>query len=397
MPQPILFILDKFIDATAGTESQIVLLLRMLDRARFTPRVVLLRGPDGLSRHVPDVPVEVVDVQQIRSPLSWWRAWRCAWAARRAGVRLAHIFFNDASAIFPLPLRLAGLRVLISRRDLGFWYTPSLLKLLRLSNRFVDAVVCNARAVQDVVIAQEHVPAARTTVIYNGISREPTSASREELRDRFGLPHDAFVVVTVANLRPLKRIDSAIGALARMKALSPAPMLVVAGADRAGSTGKSHREELESHARSLGVADRVRFLGAVDDPMPLLGCADVAVLCSETEGLSNSVIEYLLAGKPVVCTPVGGSSELVEEGVTGYFFEVGDEATLAARLMDLHANPAVLSRMSRRAMADARTRFDARPMAEAHERLYEHLLRYKRARTLPLPEQSAARELRGRA
>jgi glycosyltransferase involved in cell wall biosynthesis len=373
MPQPIVFILDSFSGASAGTESQLLLLLRELDRSRFEPRVALLRGPDLLSEHLRDVPVEILDIWQIRSLSSWLRAWRYARRFRKDGVRVAQIFFNDASVLFPLPLRLAGIRVAIARRDLGFWYTPGLLKLLRFSGRFVDAVVCNARAVQDVVIAEERIPAERALVIHNGIVREVVEMDREDWRRQMGLPTQALLLAIVANLRPLKRFDTAVRAIARLSDCKPAPHLVIAGADRRGDKGASHQAEIEALAQELGVLERVHFIGAVSDPMPVLVGCDAALLCSETEGLSNSVIEYMLAGKPVLCTPVGGNSELVEEGETGYFFEVGDDAGLAAKLRLLLENPALARTIGERAAVSARARFGVRRMVSSYAALYERL------------------------
>lgn len=389
MPRPVLFILDSFTGANAGTESQVVLLLNALSRTLFQPYVVLLRGPDRLSACVPGVTVEILDIQQLRSGKSWLKAMSCALRYKAKGVRVAQIFFNDAAALFPLPLRSAGIRVVVARRDLGFWYTPTLLKLLRFSGRFVDAVVCNAEAVRRVTIEQERIPAQRTIVIHNGITRAHENVDPADIRTRFAIDGATPVVGIVANLRPLKRIDTAIRAVAHLSRLQPAPHLVIAGADRQGSTSHSHRAELEQLASSLGVLERVHFAGAVADPMPLLAACDVAALCSDTEGLSNSVIEYMLAGKPVLCTPVGGNTELVGEGRTGYFFEVGDDALLAERLASLFLDRPRLEAMGQLARSETRSRFDAARMVKAHELLYTHLIQRRSARETTLPSVQA--------
>lgn len=385
MRKPILFVLDSFTGANAGTESQVVLLLNALDRSQFEPHVVLLRGPDRLSACVPNVPVEVLNIRQLKSAKSWLAATSCALRYRAKGVVVAQIFFNDATALFPLPLRLAGIRVVVARRDLGFWYTPALLRLLRFSGKFVDAVVCNAEAVRSVTIEQEGIPAARTLVIHNGITRAHDNVLPGDLRARFSIDSNAPVVGIVANLRPLKRIDTAIRAVAHLSRLQPAPHLVVAGADRPGRTSNSHRAELEDLANSLGVLERVHFAGPVEDPMPLLAACDVAALCSDTEGLSNSVIEYMLAGKPVLCTPVGGNSELVDEGRTGYFFDVGDDSVLAERLASLFLDRPRLQRMGVLARSETCFRFDAARMVKAHELLYAHLIERKNGGEGTLP------------
>jgi hypothetical protein len=104
---------------------------------------------------------------------------RFAYALRREGYRLVHCFFNDSSLIAPFFLKLAGLRVLVSRRDMGIWYTPGVLRILRFVSRFVDRYVANSRMVGRHVQNQERVSAERITVIYNGYEayREDNSQS----------------------------------------------------------------------------------------------------------------------------------------------------------------------------------------------------------------------------
>ena len=115
-------------------------------------------------------------------------------------------------------------------------------------------------------------------------------------------------------------------------------MLVIVGEDRPYGGGPSLRAGLESLADSLAVRDAVRFVGPLADPMPAIVSADVCLLVSETEGLSNSIIEYMVAARPVVCTKVGGNAELVTDGQTGYLVAVGDVNQLAASIIGLLQN-----------------------------------------------------------
>ena len=229
----VLFILDAFPDPHAGTEGQFWLLLNRLDRERFAPSVLLLRPSPFLQANLKDTPLEVLNVSRLKSLSGLRRIWSAARRARKAGFRLAHIFFNDSAIAFPLPLRLAGLRVIASRRDLGFWYTPGNLPLLRFNARFIDSIVANCKAVKDVVVAQEHYRAERVQVIYNGITR---SAPRSHVAATAppALPAAARTIAIVANLRPLKRIADAITALAQLGPDATDVNLVVVGEDLYG-------------------------------------------------------------------------------------------------------------------------------------------------------------------
>ncbi len=374
-PLRLLFILDDFPDPGAGTEGQFWLLLRGLDPARVKPAVVLLRPSAFLQRKLGDIPLRVVNVQRLRSLRGLWRIAATAWWARRAGFQVAHIYFNDSAMVFPPVLKLLGIKVIVSRRDLGFWYTAGNLRVLRIAAKFVDCVIANCEAVRQVTLRSEGYPAERVQVIYNGIGRPivPLAVGR---RQDYGVPEDVPLIVLVANLRPLKRVGDVVRALAGV--FGPgrvAPHLLVVGEDREGVTGESHRAELERIGSELGVSNCLHFAGKMADPMPVIALADVCVLCSETEGLSNVVVEYMLAGKPVVCTVVGGNPELVLEGQTGRLVPVGDVARLAAALTEVLGDPGRARLWGDVARQRALELFAPAVMIERHQQLYEALAR----------------------
>lgn len=368
----LLFILDAFPDPHAGTEGQFWLLFNRLDRAALEPAILLLRPSPFLSANVQDVPLKVLNVTSVKSPSALWRIAGAVRWAKREGFEVAHIFFNDSAVVFPIPLRLAGLRVIVSRRDLGFWYSSATMPLLRLNARFVDAAVANCNAVKRVVHDKEGIPAQRIHVIYNGIIRSEIGSSAG-IRERFGLPPYARLIVIVANLRPLKRNADAIRALGALPGELSDINVVFVGEDRDGDGGNSHRRELEDLARSLGVERRIHFTGKVPDPMPIVAEATLCMLCSETEGLSNAVIEYMLAGKPVVCTDVGGNAELVAHGENGFVVPVGDVPAMVASLTQLLGSEQRRVAFGRESAARAARLFSTDAMCREHHRLYESL------------------------
>ena len=369
----LLYILDAFPDPQAGTEGQFWLLFSQLDRSRFEPAIVLLRRSAWLEEHVKDVPVHVLEVGSLRSPGGFWRILKAVRWARRERYRIAHIFFNDSAIVFPPLLKLVGIKVIVSRRDLGFWYTPANLRLLRLTSRFVDTVVANCEAVKRVVVQKEGFRAEQVQVIYNGIRRDESVPS-ENVRARLGLPPHARLLVLVANLRPLKRVDDAIRTLALLGPGNDDVQLLIVGEDRPNEAGRSHREELGDLAASLGVAQRVHFLGKMADPMPVIHAADICLLCSETEGLSNTIIEYMFAGKPVVCTDVGGNGELVEHDRTGIVVSVGNIQRMAEAIARLLTMETTRNEYGEHARQRANEFFSSGGMITRQSALYKALL-----------------------
>ncbi|MCZ8133018.1 MAG: glycosyltransferase [Steroidobacteraceae bacterium] len=369
MTTPVLFILDKFAGPTAGTEAQFWLLVSGLDRRVFDLRVATLQHSPFLAENLPSGAYTCLQIPRISRFSAWRRAFEFARRQRQDGVRVAHLFLNDVAVLFPLPLWSAGIRVLVSRRDLGFWYTPPILRALRLNRHFVSRVIANCSAVADVVAAHERFPRAKVLVVPNGVATPPGMPQPAGWRTRLGLDARAVVFVMVANLRRLKRMDDAVRALARVQLECPGAVLVVAGEDRIEG-GRSVREYLESLAESLRVRHAVHLVGRVDEPWSLLGESDVLLSCSETEGLSNTIIEAMTAGLPVVATVVGGSPDLVTEGETGHLVAVGDVDALACAMRELATDRDARLRMAAAARQSARTRFAVSSMVAAYSRLY---------------------------
>jgi glycosyltransferase involved in cell wall biosynthesis len=368
----VLYVLDEFSEPTAGTERQFLQLVAGV-RARNTDvSIALLRDAPALQRALPDVPMTVLGLNSMRSPTAVRALWKLVRWAKVRSSQVAHIFFNDASIACPLPLRLAGLPVIVSRRDLGFWYTSASLRLLRLNRFAVDAVIANAEAVKQQVIAQEHYPERKVITIYNGWRERPLIDSRSDVRRELGIAPSSRLLLVVANLRPLKRVDDAIRILVIVSSRVTDVQLCVVGADRARDGG-SELAKLQVLAAERGVAGRVVFVGARKDPWPIVQACDIGLLCSESEGLSNALIEYSAAGKPVVCSNAGGNSEVIVDAVTGFVFRTGDVQYAADKVTQLLTDNALAASMGLQGRQRIHTEFGLGRMVERHLDLYRAL------------------------
>lgn len=364
----VLYVLDEFSGPTAGTEGQFLELVRGVRARKADVLVMALRSSPAL-QELGDIPTRVLDLRSLASLGAVGALWRLARGARAAGAGVAHLFFNDASIACPIPLRLAGVPVIVSRRDLGFWYTPGVLRLLRMNRGAVSAVVANSLAVKREVVRQERYPESRVTVIHNGWQPREVRDDPAQVRGALGIPLAAKMLLIVANLRPLKRVDDAIRITELALRGDPEVWLVVVGADRSGATG-SERARLTSLARELGVEDRVVFVGSRDDPWPVISACDVGLLCSESEGLSNTLIEYSAAGKPVVCSSVGGNEEVVTDSQSGFLYAVGNVEQAAGKVGELLRDPELRRRMGVVGRQLVASRFGIEQMVESHLRLY---------------------------
>ncbi|MDX1589791.1 MAG: glycosyltransferase [Oleiphilaceae bacterium] len=362
--QRILFVIDHFRDPHAGTEGQLFHLVQGLDRRRFDPLLLVFSDSEYLQSGGFPCPYQVLGHRKLSSPATWKALWRKAARLKAEGYALAHVFFNDASVLCPPVFRLRGIRTLISRRDMGYWYTPGYRLLLRLTGRFVTGVIANSQAVKDVTAQQEKLPPERIHVIYNGYDHGDIPPGVSALPVTIREP-DAVLVGLVANIRPIKRIGDAVEAIIRLRENQPPVHLVVIGS---GDT-----RALQDQASQGGVADRVHFLGQRQDVKNCLRGMHIGLLCSESEGFSNALIEYMQAGLAVVCTRAGGNPEAIEPGRHGLLYPVGDWQSLAHCLSSLANDAQLRQRLGQNALASARERFTMEAMVAAHETLYRQL------------------------
>jgi glycosyltransferase involved in cell wall biosynthesis len=100
---------------------------------------------------------------------------------------------------------------------------------------------------------------------------------------------------------------------------------------------------------------------------------DIPMLCSETEGLSNALIEYSAAGKPVICTAAGGNAEVVLDGVSGFVFQTGDVRYAAEQVKRLLGDPALAASMGEQGRQRVVAQFAVDGMVEQHLVLYRSL------------------------
>lgn len=372
-PIRILFVIDQFVSPHAGTEGQLLQLIKNLPRELFLPELLVLRPSEHTDAGGFPCPVSVLGHSKVMSPLTWLSVIRMAVRKKAEGISACHVFFNDSSILVPPAMFVVGIPTIISRRDMGFWYTRGYLRILRLTRRFVSHVVANSLAVKNVTVEKEGYTSDRVSVIYNGYPHEvgsdhAISEGEERTRRReLGLPEEGRFIVLVANLREIKRINDAIKALpVVLNAVPEAHLVLIGGGDQT-----AYREI----AIQEGVLDKVHFLGSRSDVKEILSVMQVGLLCSESEGYSNAIVEYMNARLPVVASDVGGNVEAVVHGKTGYLYPCGDVSALAACLENsLDPVTGIADKMGEAGFELAQSRHEIGHMVKRHITLYEHVI-----------------------
>jgi glycosyltransferase involved in cell wall biosynthesis len=190
---------------------------------------------------------------------------------------------------------------------------------------------------------------------------------RGRLRAELGIDAAAPIVGIVARLAPIKAHERFLAVAARVAGAMPeATFLIVGDGER--------RAELEALAAQLGLASQTRFLGWRGDLDAVYADLDVVALTSKNEGSPVALIEAMAAARPVVAMRVGGVADVVAHGRTGCVVEPGDEAGMAAAIIDLLNNPDRAVRLGEAARAHVVETYGAERLVRDIDTLYRQLL-----------------------
>jgi len=237
--------------------------------------------------------------------------------------------------------------------------------------RVTTALVAVSPEVRDDLVRLHVAPASKFTVIRLGIELdERTSADeneRAETRRQLGVGQDAFIVGWVGRMTAVKRTDDVMRALRGLvdRGVDAYLCLVGDGPDR---------DQLERYAHELGVVKRCLFVGYQEDVARFYSAIDALLLPSANEGTPVSVIEALAAQRPAVATRVGGTPDVIRDGVDGFLVEVGDADALSDRLTELAADPERRARMGADGRERVLGRYAVERLVDDIDRLYRELL-----------------------
>ena len=350
---------------TGGSERQFAALAGSLDTDLFRVSIgcVTKRGGflDGLGE-VTEFPLggNLYGARSMQARL------RLARHLRHLGISVAHAFdFYTNLTLIPAA-RLARVPVVIgSQRQLGDLLTPAKSRAQLAVLAWCDQVVCNSRAAADRLIEQG-LQETKINVIRNGLPPANFASTVPALPRRSSL----LRVGMIARMNTeSKNHRIFLRAAARLKNTFPELEFILAG-------DGPLRPEFERMANDLGILDRVRFLGDRQDIPAILASVDVSVLPSASESLSNTIIESMAAGIPVVATRVGGNPELITES-RGILVTPGDDQCLSAAIERLLHDAPMRTALGSNARRFAETNFTIAAMTRHHEELYTDLLKNK--------------------
>jgi glycosyltransferase involved in cell wall biosynthesis len=364
-----------------GTETQLLELLANLDRAHVEPSLILLdcehvaraehlveggcdlrvprRGKKGRS---------IADVRRAAAAVI-----RLAAYLKRARPDIVHAMLPEAHLIAAAALGIVrGPKLIGGRRSLAGAYRRSsgLDVVDRLATRRADVMLCNSHAIAREIVEIDSVPRERVVHIYNGVDVKRFRPGNREARHRAGWTDSNVVFGMVANFRASKRHIDFIKAAGIIARATPEARFMLAGKDHEGIVAR-----LKEEIRARGLKSRFAILPMQTNPETLYPSLDVFLCTSETEGLSNVLLEAAACCLPIVATNVGGNPEVVRDGFNGFLVEPNAPAEAAAAALRLDASPELRREMGRRGRQWISSEFSIEAMVNAHLALYKQLAR----------------------
>ena len=291
---------------------------------------------------------------------------RLARFIRQGGFHIVHTHGYFAGTMGRIAALMAGTPIILYHVHTTYWdFKGRNLFIERMLSTVTSRIICCSKFVRDFVVREEGISAEKVITIYNGVNNIPTGCGVPEEQGHGG----KFVRIAIAaTLVENKGHAFLLTAFHRLTMLHPNLELWIVG-------DGPLRQSLERQTDTLGIRNRVSFLGQRDDVPRLFACSDIVVLPSlYREGLSLSIIEAMCQARPVVVTSTGGNRELVEDGVNGFAVIPADAADLEAKLRILIADEGLRKTMGMAGRRRYEERFSSAIMMRQIEALYQSLL-----------------------
>jgi sugar transferase (PEP-CTERM/EpsH1 system associated) len=375
MPVRILHVLDSL--GNGGLENGVVNLVRHMDASRFEHVICTVRESGVNAVRLPAGRARLVHLGKCDRR---WQVPELRRVIRDTAPDVVHSRnWGAIEAVFAAHLS-GGCAIIHSEHGLEArdrarmpWRRTC---VRRLAFELADQVLCVSRQLRAVHGRHTGFPARRMLVIHNGVDTVryvPDQAARERMRREMGIGSDVFCLGAVGNLAPVKGHLTLLRGLAELGSAVAGWRVLVAGEG-------PERPKLEAAARDLPrPGAEVTLLGTSTRVPELLNAFDAYVLPSVNEGISNSLLEAMASGLPLVASDAGGNPEVVEDGSSGLLFRAGDARGLAECLLRIYSSPERRKDLGAAARRRVLDDFSIGSMLGSYERLYLAMARASEA------------------
>lgn len=370
----------------AGMEYGVIKLVNRLDRRRFRPYIVSIHPADDPARKMLKDDVELIELGDRAYDSDFGLAFRLFSVFRKYRVDVVHSHNWPTFLHTCLSGRMAGVPVVVHGEhgrdtdtpDMG-WKRRLVWRVLR---KQVDQFMTVSENIREELVGTRRVPYWKVEFVPNGVDVNSYGrmSGRDNTRLELGIPAEAKVLGTVGWLREVKDHENLLRSFQEIEKIFPGSRLVVVG--QSPSPGRLRM--LTDLRDSLCLREKAIFLGGRTDIPDLLAAFDVYVNNSIYEGMSNTILEAMAAGLPVVATKVGGTPAILEDGGTGILIPPRDPQALAGAVQILFEQASKREEYGRRGREFVLRKHSMARMVERNETCYLDAYCHWRCRSSPL-------------
>lgn len=375
----------------SGAERVMSMILDRLDRVRFQP-VVVCPDESPMMEMTQELKVRTRGLKPLEARFTWRLDLVVRYLISFASVirSARRIVIDEAPDVIHANSIRAGLVMAAATLGLDMpviWHAHDILPLHPLStavrffamissrNRILSVSQAVAGRFRGIILRplRRRVP---ILVIHNAVDLErfkPNANSRKEMRGALGLNDTQTVVGIVGQLTARKGQLELIEAFAQISREVEDAVLLIAG-KALFNRDEEYAAQLQRTVESLGIADRVRFLGPRDDIPKLMQGLDVLVVNSHEEPFALTVLEGLSSGIAVLATSVGGTPEMIRHGENGSLVKARDQKALAQAMLNLFGDQSLRRQLGSEGRRSAIARFSTNRFLKEVEQLYRDLL-----------------------
>jgi len=361
----------------AGAQTHLISILNNIDYQRFNVCVICLRFAGTKFPEIESLPIQT-KVFELENLMSLTMTLKTMFKIRRL-IRenntdiLQSYMFNPnlmASLVSWTPFKKHIL--VTTRRDMGYWHQKHHWWLYRFMNIVTKKVIAVSEQVRKKSIIKEGINPDKIITIHNGINNKKYTGHERQgelLRKKYNIKTDDFVIGILAALRPEKRHDVFIEAakIISDKIQNVRFMVVGEGYDET-------EKNIDHLLKKYNLQDKFVLTGKLTNVIPALSAFNISVLCSDSEGMSNTMLESIAMGKAVVATAVGGNIEVLENNINGILVAPGRPEEIATAILDLYQNQEKRQEIQAQARKTAQEKFEITHIIKQLETTYTQLV-----------------------
>lgn len=349
-----------------GAEQVVINLAKGLDKTKFQPFVCCLNDEGRFADVLKKEGIRVFALNKARG-LDFSVIPKLVHIIGENDIRIVHTHLWGASFWGRIAARVARVKVIITEHNVDVWKSMLHFLIDRFLFKKTDCFIAVSETVRNFYSAKLCVPAEKIKVVYNGIDVAAFSrqSSVSSLKKEFEIKNDEKVISVIGRLVPQKGFDIFLEAFSRLS-LNARALIVGEG---------PLLESLKvSTFQSSTLKDKVIFTGLRKDIPEILSITDILVLPSKREGLPMILLEAMAAGAIVVASRVGGTPEVVEDGINGFLVEPQDVEGLKDKIeYILNADSRELDKIREAAQRTIAEKFSLEKMVAEHEKIYEQI------------------------